>query len=197
MSGYNYNRQPLRLTFGTASLWASIALGPFRRFLRLGTTGADTELQELLGFSGPWVEKQCATSLAVRTMVLKVRISDLYINDVNGDTFIELPYGPVASVQSISWDGGSTSSTTLETDTIPERVKKPDDVPADALELTINYTVGRTAWADFLPAEQLAVMITTSHFWQNREAVAVGVSANPMPFMLSYALAAIDRNPIS
>ena len=197
MSGYNYNRQPLRLTFGTASLWASIALGPFRRFLRIGTTGADSELQELLGVSGPWVEKQCATSLAVRTMVLKVRISDLYITDVNGDTFIELPYGPVASVQSISWDGGSTSSTTLETDTLPERVKKPDDVAADALELTINYTVGRSAWADFTPNEQLAVMIATSHFWQNREAVAVGVSANPMPFMLQYALAAIDRNPLS
>ena len=197
MSGYNFNRQPLRLSFGPATLWSSIALGPFRRFLRIGTTGADSEISEILEFAGPWVEKQCATSLAVRTMVLKVRISDLYITDVNGATFIELPYGPVASVQSISWDGGSTSSTTLETDTLPERVKKPDDVAADALELTINYTVGRSAWADFTPNEQLAVMITTSHFWQNREAVAVGVSANPMPFMLQYALAAIDRNPLS
>ena len=197
MSGYNFNRQPLRLSFGPATLWSSIALGPFRRFLRIGTTGADSELQELLGFSGPWVEKQCATSLAVRTMVLKVRIADLYVMNASGDLFVELPYGPVVSVQAISWDGGATSSTTLETDTLPERVKKPDDVAADALELTINYTVGRTAWADFTPNEQLAVMIVTSHFWQNREAVAVGVSANPMPFMLQYALAAIDRNPLS
>ena len=197
MSGYNFNRQPLRLSFGPATLWSSIALGPFRRFLRLGTTGADTELQEIIEFAGPWVEKQCATSLAERTMVLKVRIADLYITDVNGDTFIELPYGPVTSVQSIVWDGGSTSSTTLETDTLPERVKKPDDVAADALELTINYTAGREIWADYTPSEQLAVMIVTSHFWQTREAVAVGVVANPMPFMLQYALAAIDRNPIS
>jgi len=196
MSGYNFNRQPLRLTFGDASLWSSIALGPFRRFLRLGTTGADTELQEIIEFAGPWVEKQCATSLAERSMVLKVRIADLYITDVNGDTYIELPYGPVTSCESIVWSGGSESSPTLETDTIPERVKKPDDVAADALELTINYTAGRTIWADYTPSEQLAVMIATSHFWQNREAVAVGVSANPMPFMLSYALAAIDRNPI-
>jgi len=197
MSGYNFNRQPLRLSFGPATLWSSIALGPFRRFLRIGTTGADSEISEILEFAGPWVEKQCATSLAVRTMVLKVRIADLYVMNASGDLFVELPYGPVVSVQSISWDGGSTSSTTLETDTLPERVKKPDDVAADALELTINYTVGRSAWADFTPNEQLAVMITTSHFWQNREAVAVGVSANPMPFMLQYALAAIDRNPLS
>ena len=196
MSGYNYNRQPLRLTFGTATLWSSIALGPFRRFLRLGDTSADTELQEILGLAGPWVEKQCATSLATRSMVLKVRIADLFILDVNGDTFIELPFGPVASCESIAWTGGSESSPTLETDTIPARVKKPDDVAADALELTISYTAGRTALSAFTPPEQFAVLVTVSHFWQNREAVAIGTTATPMPFMLDYALAAIDRSPL-
>jgi len=196
MPGYNYNAQPLRVTFGAATLWSSIALGPFRRFLRLETTGSDTEIQEILAMAGPWVEKQCGTSLAERAMVLKVRISDLYIVDVNGDRFIELPFGPVASCESITWSGGSESSPTLETDTIPERVKVPDDVAADALELTVNYTCGYDAWSSFSPSEQLAVMIATSHFWQNREAVAVGVSEKPVPFMLAYALAAIDRNPI-
>jgi hypothetical protein len=195
--GYNYNRQPLRLTFGTASLWGSVALAPFRRFLRLGgTTEGNTELQEIVEFAGPWVESQCATSLAERSMVLKVTIGDLYITDVHGDTFIELPYGPTTAVASVAWSGGSDTGPTLETDTIPERVKVPDDVPADALELTVNYTAGHATWADFTPQQQFAVMVAVSHFWQNREAVAVGVSATPMPFMLGQALAAIDRNPI-
>jgi len=195
--GYNYNRQPLRLTFGSASLWGSVALAPFRRFLRLGgTTEGNTELQEIVEFAGPWVESQCATSLAERSMVLKVNIGSLYIVDVHGDRFCELPYGPTTAVASVSWSGGSDIGPTLETDTIPERVKVPDDVPADALELTVNYTAGHATWAAFTPQQQFAVMVAVSHFWQNREAVAVGVSATPMPFMLGQALAAIDRNPI-
>ena len=197
MSGYNYNRQPLRLTFGAATLWGTMAPAPFRRFLRLpGTTEGNTELQEIIQVAGPWVESQCATSLAERSMALKVNIGGLYITDVHGDTFIELPYGPTSAATSVVWSGGSEASPTLEADTIPERVKVPDDVPADALELTVNYTAGHATWAAFTPQEQFAVMIAVSHFWQNRESVAVGVNANPMPFMLSYALAAIDRNPI-
>tara|TARA_R100000808_G_scaffold17421_1_gene38510 strand:- start:2804 stop:3397 length:594 start_codon:yes stop_codon:yes gene_type:complete len=196
MSGYNYNRQPLRLTKNAASLWGELALGPFREFLRLGSTGSDDELQSIVGFAGPWVETQCATSLAERSLVLKVDIADLYIVDAAGDTFIELPYGPVTSVESIAWTGGSETSPDLETDTRPERVKKPSGIAADALTLTINYTAGRASWSAFTPEEQFAVMVATSHFWQNREAVAIGATASPMPFMLTYALAAIDRNPI-
>ena len=196
MSGYTYNAQPIRLArTGTPGLWGSVDLAPFRRFIRLGTTGADTELREIVQFAGPWVEGKCSTTLAEDTLELEVDTDKLCSTDVDGNTYIELPFGPVSGVTSVAWDGGSETSLTLDTKSKPERVMKPTTVPADATTLTVTYTAGHSAWSDLSGQEQFAVMVAVSHFWQNREAVSNPAMAS-VPFMMAYALSAIDRRPL-
>lgn len=194
MSGHTFNAQPIRIArTGTPSVWSDVDLAAFQRFVRLGTTGANTELREILVLAGPWVENATATTLSEDTLVLTVVVGALNNVDIEGSTMIQLPFGPVTAVTSVAWTGGSETSLTLETNTMPERVKLPTTVPADALEVDVTYTAGRTNWAAFTSQEQFAVYMALSHFWQNREAVS-SPKLDPVPFMMSYALAAIDRS---
>ena len=192
-----YNAQPLRFSkTSTGTLWSSADLAPFRRFVRLGTTGADTELREIVQLAGPWVESKCATTLQEETITLEVDLPQLgRVKNVDGDVQIELPFGPVSSVTSIAWDGGSETSTTVDLKSLPQRVQLPDDGPRDANTVTVTYVAGHSPWSDLSAAEQFAVMLATSHLWQNREAVSAPGMIS-VPFMLQYALSAIDRSTI-
>ena len=196
MSGYFYNDQPLRLSrTGTPTLWDDAALDSFRRFVRLGTTGADTELREIVQIAGPWVESTCSTTLAENTLVLEVDTDKLNSTDVDGNTYIDLPFGPVSSVTSVAWDGGSETSLTLDTKSRRERVMKPDSVPAGKTTLTVTYTAGHASWSALSSQEQFAVMLGVSHFWHNREAVS-NPAMTSVPFMLAYSFSQIDRSAL-
>lgn len=165
----------------TSALASPIPLADARQHLRV--TGADEDMliAQLLAASIGAISERTGRSLSAETWALS-------LPNASGD--IDLPYPPVQSITSITYFDASdqAQSATLSDfylfsgdDRATLRPKSGKAWPSTSTRedaITITYVAGYTN----IPAPlRAAVLLNLAHLFENREAVAVGLSVAEFP----------------
>jgi uncharacterized phiE125 gp8 family phage protein len=142
----------------------------------------DTMITGWLAAAREYCEQFLGLSLSRR--VLEVALDRFPNEDDDGDTAIELPFGPVLEVQSIGDSSSSSDESGIDADTYrlddyssPSRLLPNPSWPAmsGALAIRIRYVAGFGAdseWPDApeLPwAARAAMLLVLGHLYANRE----------------------------
>lgn len=113
----------------------------------------------------------------------------------HAQNIIELPLPPVQSITSVKYVNNDGDTTTLvegtdydvDTDAEPARIYPsfsqtwPTDVRVHPKSVTIRFIAGYTTVANVPSAFKAAIKLTVGHWYDNREEVVVGVTANKLP----------------
>lgn len=172
-----------------------VTLAQAKLHCRVDTSDEDTLITALIVSARQLVESYCKRSLISQTRKLT-------LNGFPGCDFIELPYGPVASVTSVTSYNSDNDDAVFSTDAYKLGADKiylndgytwPSSL-RDHDSCEIVYVAGR-ANADSLEQEfKQAVLMIVGHWYENRETVAVGTIAPEMPMTAAAILNSyVDR----
>jgi uncharacterized phiE125 gp8 family phage protein len=108
---------------------------------------------------------------------------------------VTLPFPPLQSIEAVTYtdaDGNQEAFTDYTLDTPGNRVvidERPNVTLADVNPIAITYKAGYGADGTNVPAGiKHAILLMIGHYYQNREAVAVGVSVADMPMAVDALL---------
>ncbi len=126
---------------------------------------------------------EAGTQRLLTSRAVTLRLTDLPCSV----THIELPGGAVSALTSVVADGNTLTGCTVIGHS-PALLVPATDWPAitgTGYPVTITYTAG---YATVPPALKQAVMMLAGHFYENREASIIGVSAASMPLAVEYLM---------
>lgn len=163
-----------------------ISLDEAKRQVRLELDFVDEDilLQSLIDAAVRNLEHETGRTLRVREETL---VLDKWLDR------IRLPWWPIKSIDSVAYtdpEGGDQLAQNFRVDLrrFPAAVLKPIDqhwpeIQEGGQSIEITATVGM----DELPSDlKLAGLLLVGHFYENREAVAVGTIATALPLSVEY-----------
>jgi uncharacterized phiE125 gp8 family phage protein len=178
------------LTVATPPAAMPVLVEAARRNSRYDTTDEDTRFTELIAAATDYVQKQTDTALITQTLAWKM---DKF---PSCSKWLYLPVWPVQSVSSITYKDQDNATQTISSGSIVlrsqangrGRIALADWAAWPACRdtpdcVTIQFVAGFGSTTANVPdAFKQAILLLVSHWFENREAVLVGVGSKEVEF---------------
>lgn len=186
----------MQLTEVTPPALEPITLTEAKAHARIDSTAEDTLITSQIIAARRLCEQYCDRAFINQTWRVTYDIDE----EPTAKSFINLPYGKVQSITSIKSYDSENVATTLDTDYYRlsgNRIVLNDNYDWPTLDRTydafeITYVVGFGALASDIPQDiKQAILMTVSHFFENREAFIDPMGAGTQQVMLPFGVNAL------
>ena len=166
---------------GTPNLDAVVTVATLKEFLRVDHSDEDTLIEALRDAAVEYVQNYCNIQIGDVSAVM-------YLDKFPGRW--EIPIAPVQSINSITYNPTASTTVTLPTDQyFVDTKRKPARIttvsPPSVYDyisngVQVNMTLGYTEAT--VPTGIIhGIKLITAHFYENRNVVIVGTTANELP----------------